>query len=145
MSKNKKYTHESGFNLIGIMFLVSIIGVLSAVYINLFSNNLAVTKKIEVKEELEDLRRYITVGTSLSKTKESLPTPCNADTIVSLKREKDGAADLVASANLESRTRLGIYFLQASCTNTPKEIEVFYSTNASSKGTALLSSPLILP
>ena len=86
-----------------------------------------VSKKIEERGQIEDLRNYIRVGIDCEQTKLSWPQQCPNGTIIELKRNANAAEALVKAKANDQRTLIGgKYYLQAKCNGVPNQYDVYY-------------------
>ncbi len=117
---------EQGSSLVGAMVALAILGISAAGFANIFNNSLITTKKIEDKNALEDLRKYIRLGTHCARTIAALPKPCLNKTAISILRPV-GTKPLVELPTAANRTKLGSNYLRAECTSVPNEIRFIAS------------------
>lgn len=134
---------EKGSSLVGVMVAIGILGILAVIFSAMMSNTIQVSKMVERKSEQEDLRRYIRIAMSCSKTLASVPVPCPAETLVDI-RKIDNTV-LIAAASGNSRLKIGEYYVQAFCTGMPREFNFRSSLKQQEAGDLMFKIPYPCP
>ncbi len=154
MRVNKsKFLHPeglAGLSLIGLMVSLAIFGLLAVIFSNMFRNQMIVSKKIENRGEVEDLRNYIRLGVDCTETTISWPTSCPNGKVIALKRGYTATYPLVSTNTGSMQTKIGPYYLQAQCSGVAHQYMVFYSkvnsiAGAPFDGAPLFATPRICP
>jgi hypothetical protein len=105
---------QCGSSLIAVLVAMGIMGIITAILAQTFRNNLQMTSKVQIRGELEDLRRYIRISISCEKT--FATNNCNGGPISILSAQ--GLKPVIErSGNFHDRhaTKLGGYTLLAKC------------------------------
>lgn len=141
-----------GFSLISLIVALAILGIMIPIFLRYMDNQNAISRKLELRGQREDLRNYIRLGIDCEQTKLTWPSPCKNGQIIELKRNLGASSPLVAAAVGKKRTKVGNYYLQAQCNGLANQYVVYYSTlaepstnKASSDVNVLFSTPKVCP
>ena len=143
----KRIRNERGFSIVSILAALAILGILAAMFSGMFSNQITMRKKIQTLDDLENLRNMIRIGIDCPNTTSSLPATCVANTLLAIKRSGTApGADLIAKkVSGNAITKIGDFYVAATCTGTLRNYIVKYGTTAAAVTTNLFAVTTTCP
>ncbi len=112
---------ESGMSLLSVVVAFGITGILAGMMTIFFSNSMSFANDITVRNNLEDLRRLVRIGTNCQLTVAAKPATCGAGTLLELKK---GSAKKPTTFVDIPYSKFGKYDLKASCTAVAHEYNI---------------------
>jgi hypothetical protein len=127
---------QSGVSLIAAIVALGIAGIVMVVVSQLMTNGFKAQSSLELKGELEALRRNLVAGVDCTKTLPSTPASCDATAYIPLVRANGST---FVAANGASGTKVGSWSVRSKCTGSQLSVEV---ARLSADGSRFLKDPL---
>ena len=147
MNSIKTIRNERGFSIVSILAALAILGILAAMFSGMFSSQITMRKKIERLDDLENLRNMIRIGTDCTNTTSGWAATCTANLDIPIKRSGTApGADLIAKkVSGNAITKIGDFYVAATCTGTARNYIVKYGTTDTAVTTNLFSVTTTCP
>lgn len=87
----KIHRRQAGLSLVSTLVAVALLGILVMGFSKMVKNNLKTSSKMQIDEDLEDLRQFVRLKSDCAATDAPFPSGCNSGTEVDAKQKNSGS------------------------------------------------------